>query len=57
MKIRSQTLMAMMSGCEIYMHKCYLTLECYISNIGCVAQNLCNASSENNSACESALKM
>ena len=30
---------------------------CYISNIGCVAHNLCNVPSENNSACKSALKM
>ena len=59
-KVRSQTLMAMKSGCNIYTQKCYITLDwplCYISNIGCVAHNLCNVRSENNSACESALKM
>ena len=55
MKVHSQTLMAMKSGCKIYTQKCYVTLEWplwYISNIGCVAHNLCNVPSENNSACE-----
>ena len=47
----------MKSGCKIYTQKCYVTLGplCYISNMGCVAHNLCNVPSENNSACESAL--
>ena len=26
-KVHSQTLMAMKSGCQIYTHKCYVTLE------------------------------
>ena len=52
--------MAMKYGCTIYMQKCFVTLEwplCYISNIGCVADNLCNVPSDNNSARESALKI
>ena len=60
-KVHSQTLMAMKSGCKMYTHKSYVTLEwplkCYISNIGCVAHYLCNVPSENNYARESALKM
>ena len=50
----------MKSGCKMYTHKCYVTLDgllCYISNIGCVAHYLCNVPSENNYARESALKM
>ena len=34
-----------------------MATKCEISNIGCVAQNLCNVPSENNSALESAFKM
>ena len=49
MKVHSQTLMAMKSGCKIYTQKCYV-------NIGCVAHNLCKVPSENNSACEVPLK-
>ena len=49
MKVHGQTLIAMKSGCKIYTPKCYVILEwplkCYISNIGCVAHNLCNVPS------------
>ena len=57
MKVHGQMLMAMKSGCKMYTRKCYVTLEwplMHISNIGCVAHNLCNVPSENNSVCESA---
>ena len=62
MKVHSQTLMAMKSGCKIDTQKCYVTLEWplmlhfkYRFN-RCVAHNLCNVPSENNSACEVPLK-
>ena len=62
-KVHSQTLMAMKSGCKMYTHKCYVTLEWPLmlhfkhSLIGCVAHYLGNVPSENNYARESALKM
>ena len=57
MKVHSQTLMAMKSGCKIYTQKCYVTLEWPLMlhlkhRLCCVAHNLCNVPSENNSACE-----
>ena len=61
MKVHSQTLMAMKSGCKIYTQKCYVTLEWplmlhFKHRLTCVAHNLCNVPSENNSACEVPLK-
>ena len=64
MKVHSQTLMAMKShsGCKMYTQKCYVTLEWPLmlhfkhTGVGCVAHNLCNVPSENNSACEVPLK-
>ena len=61
MKVHGQTLMAMKSGCKIYTHKCYATLEwplvLHFKHRIYVAHNLCIVPLENNSARESALKM
>ena len=59
MKVHGHTLMAMKSGCKTHTNVTeHLNGPlCYISNIGCVAHNLCNVPSENNSPRESALKI